>query len=298
MNPTAWFVYLVIVLTWGTSWFVVKYQIGEVEPLVSVVYRFALGAVLLFAWCRARGHRLRIGSSEHVWLAGQGACLFGVNYWLVYLATEKLTSGLIAVIFASLAVFNLFNGRLFLKRSLSPIMLTGALVGFAGVCLLLWPDVAAMEWSLAVLGPVGFAFGGAYLASLGNIFATHTIRFGLSVFAANAWGMLYGSASLALFALGLGMEFRFPATTEYVLALVHLSVFASVIAFSGMIYLIGLIGPEKTGYISTVVPVVALLVSTQLEAYEWTVAAVVGLLMIAFGNFLMMRPQVQRVAGS
>ena len=49
----------------------------------------------------------------------QGACLFGLNYWLVYLAEEHLTSGLVAVIFSGLIFINIFTYEYILKLLIS-----------------------------------------------------------------------------------------------------------------------------------------------------------------------------------
>ena len=57
--------YGLTVLVWGSTWFAVKFQLGTVDPALSVVYRFALAAVLLFAWCGLRGLRLRFSLRDH-----------------------------------------------------------------------------------------------------------------------------------------------------------------------------------------------------------------------------------------
>jgi drug/metabolite transporter (DMT)-like permease len=44
--------FLIPALIWGSTWLAIKYQLGVVDPLVSVVYRFLLAAIILFAYCR------------------------------------------------------------------------------------------------------------------------------------------------------------------------------------------------------------------------------------------------------
>lgn len=43
------FLYLLTVLIWGTTWIALKLQLGEVAISVSIVYRFGLAALVLFA---------------------------------------------------------------------------------------------------------------------------------------------------------------------------------------------------------------------------------------------------------
>ena len=46
--------YLAVVVIWGTTWIMIKFQLGVVPPEVSVAYRFAIAAALMFAEQRLR----------------------------------------------------------------------------------------------------------------------------------------------------------------------------------------------------------------------------------------------------
>ena len=89
-------------LIWGSTWLAIKYQLGVVDPLVSVSYRFLLAAIILFAYCSLTGMNLKYPVKQHFYIALQGLLLFGVNYWLVYLAEIHLESGLVAVLFSTI----------------------------------------------------------------------------------------------------------------------------------------------------------------------------------------------------
>ena len=91
--------FLIPSMIWGSTWYVIKFQIGETDPLFSVGYRFALAGGVLMIYSRIRGLNLKFSIKNHMFIVFQGACLFGINYWLVYMAEEQLTSGLVAVIF-------------------------------------------------------------------------------------------------------------------------------------------------------------------------------------------------------
>src|SRR6185437_11912256 len=91
--------YLASVLIWGSTWLAITFQYGKVAPEVSVAYRFALAAAILMGWCLARRMRMRFAPAQHGWIALQGALMFGANYVLVYLAEQRIPSGLMAVIF-------------------------------------------------------------------------------------------------------------------------------------------------------------------------------------------------------
>ena len=114
------FFYTITVLIWGSTWLAIKFQLGMVDPALSVAYRFALAALMLFAWCFARRLPLRFSCGDHFFIALQGVFLFAANYLLFYLAELQITSGLAAVVFSTIVVMNLINGRLFLGTPVHP----------------------------------------------------------------------------------------------------------------------------------------------------------------------------------
>jgi drug/metabolite transporter (DMT)-like permease len=294
MPLSAYALYCTTVLVWGSTWLAIKFQLGAVDPLVSVIYRFGLASLLLFAWCVLARARLRLAPREHAFIALQGCCLFGLNYWLVYWAEVYLASGIVAVVFATMVFMNFFNAALFLKRPLVPAVLAGGLIGMVGVALLFWPELGSLGPGDAAWRGLLLALAATYVASLGSIVATRNAGFGLKVITVNAWGMFYGTALLALAALVTGVEFRFPAGVPYAASLLYLSVFGSIVAFGAYLRLIALIGPERAGYNAMMTPVVALLLSTLFEGYRWTLPAAAGLVLIVLGNAIVLR----RAAGS
>ena len=92
--------YTSTVLIWGTTWLAIKFQLGTVDPMVSVFYRFLLSAIILIPFCRILGLKMRFSLKEHMYMAVQGLFLFAINYWLFYLAEVYITSGLAAVVFS------------------------------------------------------------------------------------------------------------------------------------------------------------------------------------------------------
>lgn len=291
MTMSAYLLYAVTVLIWGSTWLGIKFQLGEVDPLVSVLYRFGLSAVVLFAWCVLSRSRLRLPAKEHGFMMLQGVCLFSINYWLVYWSEVYLTSGIVAVIFSSLVFMNIFNSRVFLNRRFVPKVLLGGVLGMLGVGLLFFPELGQL--SLHDEAMIGFLFGvlATYIASLGNIIATRNTATGLAVMSINAWCMLYGTLLLLVLALITGAEFRYPKEPDYTISLLYLALFGTVIAFGVYMRLLAMIGPNRAAYSSMLFPVVALLLSTWFEDYHWSWPAFVGLALIAAGNILVLGPR-------
>ena len=278
--------YTITVFIWGSTWLGIKFQLGEVDPLVSVVYRFCLASVLLAAWCGLRGLNMRFALRDHLFIALQGACLFAVNYWLFYLAEVHLASGIVAVLFSTIVFWNILNGRIFLKTPVRANVICGAGLGIVGIGLVFWPELSG--FSLADDGFKGFVLSMAatLLASFGNILSARNQKHGLPVVQTNAYGMAYGTLLMMAAALIAGKPFTFDPSSPYVISLLYLALFGSVIAFGCYLTLVGKIGADRASYATLLFPIIALIISTLFEGYRWSTPAVAGVAVILAGNAL------------
>lgn len=280
--------YASTVLIWGSTWYAITFQLGVVAPEVSVAYRFALAAVLLLAYCVARRRNMRFSRRDHLSMAVLGFFLFSSNYFIFYLANVHLTSGLVAVVFSSIVVANIVFGRIFLNSPIRPRVALGAGFGIAGLAIIFWPEIRTFDLTQA--GTLGLALSlfGTVLASIGNIVSVANQLRGLPIMQANAYGMAYGALFMAAFALFRGAPFDFVFSVEYIGSLLYLAVFGSVIAFGCYLTLLGRIGADKGAYATVLFPVIALALSTMFEDYQWSVTAVAGMVLVVFGNVLVL----------
>jgi len=276
-------------LIWGSTWLAITFQLGVVAPEASVVYRFALSALMVAGWCLATGRSLRFAPAQHAWFAAQGALLFGLNYLCVYWAEQYIASGLAAVLFSLIVFLNLIGVRVFFATAINQRTVLGATLGVAGVALLFWRELAAMQ-NEALRG-IAFGLAAAVLASGGNLVAVRNQRRGVPLLPSVAWAMAYGTVTVAAIVALSGIEWTFDSRRAYVLSLLYLAAFGSVIAFAAYLTLLGKIGAARAGYVGVAVPVVALLLSTVFEHYQWTVPALIGALLCVTGNVLVLMPQ-------
>jgi len=282
-------------VTWGTTWLVIKFQLGRIEPEVSVAWRFALASALLLGWCGLRRIPLRLGLRAHLGLAAMGVLLFGLNYVLVYRAEATLTSGLVAVLFAFMVFWNLLGARVFFGTPAPPAVLLGAVLGVSGVGLLFWPEMSGLRGHAGLLVGVAYAAGGTLVASGGNLVSQRLFAGGVAVVPGTAFAMGYASLLVMGWCAVRGVPFAFDARAPYVLSLLYLAVFGSVVAFVAYLTLLKRIGAGRAGYSTAVIPVVAMLASTLFEHYRWTAPAVAGMLLVLAGTVLVLRAR-ERVA--
>jgi drug/metabolite transporter (DMT)-like permease len=272
------------VAIWGSTWLAIKYQLGVVAPEVSIAYRFALAAAILLVYCWVARRRLRFSLRDHGGMAVQGLFLFSANYFVFYLATFDLTTGLIAVVFSTMVIFNTAFGALLFGLSVRPAVVGGGLLGLAGLVLIFWPEIRAFDLTRAGTLALGLSVLGTALASLGNMASVNNQRRGRPVIETNAYGMAYGAAFMALFALVRGQSFDFDPSAPYVVSLVFLAVFGSVFAFGCYLTLLGRIGADRAAYAMVLFPVIALGLSTLFEGFGWTPAALLGVALVLAGN--------------
>ncbi len=281
--------YALTSLIWGSTWLVITFQLGAVAPEASIVYRFALAALILLVYVLVRRLPMRFTPRQHAFMVLQGTFLFSLNYILVYLAEQHLTSGLVAIVFSLLILSNVVLGAIFLRNPIRPRVVFGGLAGVAGLALVFWPELTGLAlsggWRLGLL----LSFAAVLSASVGNIVSARNQRAGLPVVQTNAYGMAYGALVTLAIALVRGIDFTFDPSAGYVLSLLYLAVFGSVVAFGTYLTLIGRMGVDRAAYIGVVFPLVALALSTLFEGLVWNAIGLLGVGLVAAGNVLVLR---------
>lgn len=280
------FLYGLVVLIWGSTWIAITFQLGVVAEEVSVAYRFLLGSVSLFVYAILSGRQISIPRQYYGNVIITGTLMFSANYLFTYYAINYVTSGLVAVAFSLLVVGNAFLERLFYKTPIERRLVFASAFGVIGICCIFWPEIATLSLSDRSLTGVLLALIAVVFASFGNMGAIRNNKRQLPVIAVNAHGMAWGALVSAIVALLLGREFHFSLSTGYVASLLYLSVFGSAVAFGGYLALLRSIGSARAAYTSVLFPIVALIISTFVEHYQWSLLAMVGILFIIAGNWL------------
>ncbi len=287
MNPLLFFV---TALIWGSTWLAIQFQLGQVMPLWSLTYRFGGAAIILIAYCFFTNRNLSFNRQQHAWIALQAFLVYFTNYVLFYMASRYFVSGIVAVIFASIIIWNIINSRLFLKSTIEIKTIIGAIIGLAGLLCIMWAEVTRLEnqdfWFL--LEGIALGVAGTLSASLGQITTMANVRRGLPILQTNALGYAYGSVFMIVAAILLGHPLDFDFSLTYVSSLLYLSLFGTVIAFLCYLTLIDRIGSDKGAYVFILTPIIALLLSSLYEEMPWSFLTVGGIGLVVIGNILVM----------
>jgi drug/metabolite transporter (DMT)-like permease len=282
--------FAIVTLIWGSTWLAIHSQFGAVPTAWSVSYRFAIGALAMFAVAAAMRLPLALDRTGHVIAASLGVATFAINYNLVYLAELHIASGLVAVLFSLIVPLNAVFGRIFLDQRLSRPFLIGSAVAMLGVALLFAHEYRAAGSDRGeVARGIGLTVAAVVFASLGNIVQGSGRARAFPVPTLLAWGMAWGAAADALLAwVAFGPPIA-DTRPSYVVGLLYLGVAASAIAFTLYFDLIRRIGAARGGYANVLIPVVAMGFSTLFERYVWTVEAAIGGTLVLVGLALAMR---------
>ena len=118
---------------WGSTWIVIRGQLGTVPPQWSVTYRFVVAAFAMAALARWRGESLGIGRKGILTAIFLGFTQFCVNFNAVYLAERHITSGVVATVFALLLIPASLLGWAFLGHKPTTRFAWGSLIAVAGI---------------------------------------------------------------------------------------------------------------------------------------------------------------------
>jgi len=282
--------FAIVTMIWGSTWLVIHSQFGPVPTEWSVAYRFAIGALSMFAVALLMKAPLRMRAETHILAATLGLTIFAINYNAVYASELHITSGLVAVIFSLLVPLNAILARVFLKQDLSRPFLIGSGVAMLGVVLLFvheWRSVGGSP-NEVTLG-IGLALLAVSFASIGNVLQGSLRARAVPMATLLAWSMTWGSLADAALAWVRTGPPVFDLRPSYIAGLLYLGVIASAVAFTLYFNLIRRIGAARGGYVNVMIPVIAMGFSTVFERYRWSIEAALGGLLVIAGLALAMR---------
>ncbi|MCB9495049.1 MAG: EamA family transporter [Desulfobacteraceae bacterium] len=289
------FFYVMTVLIWGSTWIAIKFQIDSADPMVSIAHRFILASVILIVWCKIFRLNLKFKKSEYMFIAIQGAVLFGINYFFIYSSELYLASGLTAVLFSTILIMNVVIGYFFLGTPIDRKIIVGAILGMSGIVLVFRPEIASFSADKNGIIGIIMAVLGTLFASFGNILSARNQTNNLPVIQTNALGMGFGGILMLVFSIALKKDISLVLTPSYLGALSYLAVFGSIAGFGFYLSLVGSIGPGRAAYSTLVFPLVALFISTLFEGYTWSFSSVFGVILILCGNLIIIKRKEVRL---
>jgi drug/metabolite transporter (DMT)-like permease len=276
--------FIIFTAIWGSTWIVIRSQLGVVPSQWSVTYRFAVAAVAMAVIAAWKGESLKLGRKGLGAAAFLGFTQFCINFNAVYLAERHITSGVVATIFALLLIPASLMGWAWLGHRPSRRFAWSSLVAVSGIVLLFVHEVRehpADNREIAI--GLGITLVGMLGAAIANVAQARPEIRRFPLFPMLAWSMAVGALIDAVIAFAITGPPVFDPRPTYWFGVLYLALFASVLTFSLYYPVVRRIGPAKAAYSSVLVPIIAMGFSTWLEDYSWTGLTIAGALLALGG---------------
>jgi|TARA_B110000495_G_scaffold94466_1_gene81618 drug/metabolite transporter (DMT)-like permease len=280
---------------WSPTWYIIKFQLGYVDPLVSVFYRFLAAAIIIFIYLLIKKKNLKFSLNHHVWFLLFGIFLYSLNYVFFYLSNTYLISAFPAIVFSTVVIMNILGETFYFKKKPSFKTLIGATIGMLGIVIIFNNEIFNFSLSNGTHIGLFLAFLGTFCASTGNMIYQRNLNNNFPLIETIAYAMLYGSLVTLLITQIKGTELLFEYTFNYITSLVYLSIVGSIFAFIFYLKLLERVGAGRAGYVGVVMPVLALLISTFFENLEWQIDLIVGLPILIIGAVLVINQKIKPV---
>ena len=269
--------FIIFTGVWGSTWIVIRDQLGVVAPQWSVTYRFMTAAVAMAILATLKGQSLKLDRGGLFAAAVLGVTQFCVNFNSVYLAERFITSGVIATAFALLLIPNSILAWAFLGQKPGGRFLLAGLTAIVGVGMLFLHELQnnTSEASQIAIG-LGLTLVGIMGASCANVFQAGKEAMRHPLLALLAWSMAIGAVLDAVIAFAVAGPPTFDPRPGYSFGVIYLALFGSVLCFALYFPVVRKIGPGKAAYSSVLVPIIAMSLSTAFEGYRWSTLAIAG----------------------
>ena len=291
-----WQLFAICVITWGTTWHAITYQVSDMPAEIGVALRFALAGSTVLVACSWRGLPLRFSLADHAALALQGVFLYGVSYVCVYHAERFVPSGLVAVGYSASPLLAGVGAALLFGTPLARRFVAGGVLGLVGVALIFWPEITRPNSGESATLGAALTMASVLLSGVGSLAASRNRHRGLPLLPSMGFGMLYGAVAAALVALALHRSVVWPTAPSWWLALAYLAFFGSVLTFACFLTIQDRVGVGAAGTIGVMTPLLALVVSLAFEGFRPDLLTAAGAALAVAGNALMLIPAAPRAA--
>ena len=281
MNRREWAMLVTLSVLWGGSFFFAEIALESLPPLTIVTLRVGLAAFTL--WLVVLALKLPIPNSPPIWIAFLTMGLLNnvLPFSLIVWGQSQISSGLAAILNATAPLFGVIVAGILLRdESATPLKITGVVIGFAGVIVMMDLSSIATSSLLAQLAILAAALSYACASVYGRRFKAT----GLNPILVAA-GQVTGSTLLLLpIALWVdGNDHYANVPTQVWAAIISLAVFSTAAAYILYFKLLASAGATNILLVTLLVPVSAILLGWLFLEESLQTPHIIGMAMIALG---------------
>ncbi len=283
--PIAW---LTLCAIWSSTWLVIKIGLRDLPPISYAGIRFVVAVIVLLGVSVGRVRLLPKRRSDYILLALTGVLMFAVNYGLLFWGELYVSSGLAAVLQATIPIFGMVFAHLMLPDE--PIRLqklAGSLLALGGVAIIC-ARLLGFNGMMAFWGGLGIVFGAAGAAFSNVLLKARVLQVAPAMIA--AWQMIFGTAPLLVTGFIVeGNPFRFHWTTLSIFCLLYLAVIGSALAFLLLYWLLPRMTVTNLQTISLITPPGAVALGWAVGGEKFSLWSLVGACFVLAGVWMIFR---------
>lgn len=271
---------------WGTSFLFIKVIVGEVAPLTLVAGRLGIATIAMWTILRLRG--VPFPRDRRLWktYAVVGMLNGALPYTLISWGEQHISSGLAALLQATLPIITVILAHFLTKDDrLTPQKVAGTLLGFAGVGVLMLPELRA-GFSASLLGQLAIV-GASVSYAIASIYARKRLH-GQSPFVSAAGQFTMGFLYILPLSLLVDRPFPIRPSGAALGSWIALSLLGTVIAYAIYYALLQRTSATFTTTVTYIIPVNGLLLGALILGEHINPNVLLSLALI-FGGVLLVR---------
>jgi drug/metabolite transporter (DMT)-like permease len=249
--------WIALCIIWGSTWLAIKIGLADLPPISFTALRFVIAAVVLFAISLGRFPLPQ--REDYSLLAVTGILMFAINYALLFWGEQYVSSGLAAILQATIPTFGLVFAHFYLpEERLKWERVLGALLALGGVTIIC-AKLLDFQGIMAFWGGVAIVFGAACASYANVLIKARRKKFAPSMI--SAWQMLFALPPLLLVGfLHEGNPIHFHWSKTAIVCLLYLSLVGSVATFLMFYWLMNRVAVTNLLTISLVTPPLAVVI--------------------------------------
>ena len=273
---------------WSSTWLAIKVGLRDLPPISFVAIRFVIAVVVLVAVSLGRVRLLPKQRSEWALLAFTGVLMFAMNYGLLFWGEQHVSSGLAAVLQATIPIFGMLFAHLLIpSEPLRWQRVAGALLAIGGVALICG-RLLDRNGVIAFWAGLGIVIGGAGAAFSNVLLKQRALELAPAMIA--AWQMIFGTLPmLALGAVVEGNPLRFRWSGMALFCLLYLAVIGSALTFLLLYWLLPRMSVTNLQTISLITPPGAVAFGWLLGGETFSLLSLAGGVLVLAGVWAIFR---------
>lgn len=283
--PVAW---LTLCVVWSSTWLAIKIGLRDLPPISYAGIRFLVAIIVLFAVSAGRVRLLPQRAFDYLLLGFTGVLMFALNYGLLFWGELHVSSGLAAVLQATIPMFGMLFAHFMLPdEPLQLHKLLGALVAVGGVALIC-ERLLGFNGLMALWGGLGIILGAASAAFSNVVLKARAVQLAPAMIA--AWQMIFGAVPLLLSGFMVeGNPLKFHWSAVSIFCLLYLAIIGSALTFLLLYWLLPRMTVARLQTISLITPPGAVALGWAIGGETFSLWSLLGACLVLVGVWMIFR---------